>query len=189
MNFIDNQRARGGQHLSARLRSEQQVKRLRRGYQNVRRLFGDCLSFRSRRVAGADLRAHINVAPLARAQRRANPGQWFLQIFVNVVAEGLEGRHVNDACLVRERPGQPLAEESVQRRQKRGQGFARTGRRGDQGVSARLDRRPPALLGLGRRSEFLLEPLRHEGMELKQLHRFGQLKSLCGNFSQNLVVS
>ena len=170
MDLIHNQRAHRRQHIPAGLRSQQQIERLRRGHENVRRFFGNGLPLRRRRVAGADFRPHFNVAPFARSHGGPNARQRFLQILVNVVAESFERRDINHARLVPQLSSQPFAKQLVERREECRQGFARTGRRGDQGVRARLNRRPAAFLWFGRRSEFPLEPPRYHWMKLEPLH-------------------
>src|SRR5439155_4755251 len=157
VNLIHNQRADRGQQLAARLRSEQQVKRFRRGDENVRRSPRNRLPLCRRRVPGAHLRPHFNVAAFLRPQRGANSRQRFLEVLVNVVAQRLQRRHIEDPCLVRQRSRQSFTKQRVQRGQKSRQRFARTRRRGDQRVAARLDRRPAAFLRFGGRSELLLE--------------------------------
>src|SRR5207244_637017 len=101
---------------------------------------------------------HFDGAALARAQGGADAGQGFLEVFVNVVAECLERRDINHARLVSEPSGQSLAKQLVQRGEKGRQRLARTGRRGDQRVFARLNRGPTALLRFGRGSELSPEP-------------------------------
>ena len=115
VNLIDDQCANRGEHLPSGHRGEQQIKRFRRRHKNVRRFPGNGLPLRGRRVARADLGAHFHVAALACPQRGADSGERFLEVLMNVVAEGFEGRDVQDPRLVLERSGQPVAIQLVQR--------------------------------------------------------------------------
>ena len=165
MNLIDDQGAHGAEHLAARGRREEQIKGLRGCYQDVRRLSQDGPPLRGWRLARAHFRAHVNQPSFAGQQRGANTGQWFLQVFVNVVAQGLKRRDVEHMGLVPEFSRQALAKQVIERCQKRGEGLARSRRRGNQGMPARLNRRPTQPLGFGWRAELRLEPPRDGGME------------------------
>ena len=109
MNFIHDQSARRGEDLAPGFGGEQQIKRLGRRHENVRRLLRHGLSFRRRCVARADVRAQFNVAALTRAQSGPNSRQRFLQVFVNVVAERFEWRNIDHASLILELSGQSVA--------------------------------------------------------------------------------
>ena len=60
VDFINDQRARSAQHFAAAFASQQDVKRLRCGDDNVRRLFRHRRAVFRRRVAGADERANFD---------------------------------------------------------------------------------------------------------------------------------
>ena len=62
MNFIHDQRPNGCQQPSPGLRGQQQIERLRRRHQNVRRLADDRLSLRRRCIAGPHFCADIHIA-------------------------------------------------------------------------------------------------------------------------------
>ena len=165
VDLVDDDAAGGGQHLAAGLGAEQHVEQLRRGDDDVRRLAPHALALRRGRVAGADDRSDFNVGQATLAQRFANPGQRKLEVLVDVVGEGLERRDVHDLRLVRQRAGDALAHEVVDRRHERGQRLAGAGRRRDQDVAPGLDRRPGFRLRCGRRCERALEPRVHRLME------------------------
>ena len=85
---------------------------------------------------------------------------------MDVCAQGLERRDVEDPGLVRERPGQTLAQQQIQLEEKGGEGLAGAGGGRDQGVAAVADRLPATLLGVGRLPQSLGEPAGHGGVEL-----------------------
>ena len=74
----------------------------------------------------------------ARGCRPAAPSRFLWMSF----AQRLERRDVDDLTSSGKPPAQPLADELVDRDQKRRQRLARTGRRRDQRMAPRLDRRP-----------------------------------------------
>ena len=132
--------------IFARLAGEHQVQRLRRGDQDVRRVPD-----------------HVAAAPSAACRRCGSPtftsapmpAQRRAQVLLDVVAERLQRRDVDEP-----RPlGGRLGDEAVERPQERRQRLARAGRRGDQRVLAGRDRRPRLRLRGRRRRERPLEPL------------------------------
>ena len=170
VDFIHNQRAHRGEHFATRRRCQQQVKRFRCGDKNVRRFFGDRLAFRGRRVARAHFGANMDIAALARLEGLADSRKWFEEIFVDVIAQRLEGRHIEHSRFVRQRPGQPLPEQGIERTQESRESFSRARGCRDERVAAGLNRGPTLLVRTGRRSELLFEPPRNDGMKLKPLH-------------------
>ena len=137
VHLVEDQRLDPAQRL-ARRRGEQQVERLGRRDQDVRRLLDELAPLLRGRVAGAD----------ADAQRRLEPGERPAQVALDVVVERLERRDVEHA--------QPLARlrgEPVDRVEERGERLARAGRRLDQDVRAGRDRRPAERLRRRRRVE------------------------------------
>ena len=89
---------------------------------------------------------------------------------MDVIAERLQRRNINDASFVAECAGKTFTEQSVQFGEESGEGFSRAGGCGDQGMAAGLDRGPAAFLGFGGRAELLLEPARDRGMKLERIH-------------------
>ena len=117
-------------------------------------------------------RSRCGVSPVRIATRTssapgpATPAQGRAQVALDVVGEGLERAHVQDAH-PRLR-GPRLARQAIDRPQERGERLARAGGRGQQHVLARCDRRPRAALGGGRRRERLLEPARARGLNVER---------------------
>ena len=114
--------------------------------------------------------------------RRAQPGLFgqavnararLREVLVDVGAERLERRHVDDADLVRQRRRVTLFEQRVDGGEERRQRLARAGGRGDQRVPAGGDRVPAAQLRGGRLADFGREPLTDDGMETSEGHGRG----------------
>ena len=118
-----------------------------------------------RRVAGADRHPDGDVGPAALLEDRLDALQGDLQVGVDIVAEGLQGRYVDDLGALWERSVLALADQVVDRRQEGRQSLARSRRRGDQRVFVLLDFRPGPFLDVGRLIEPVLEPGGHGGME------------------------
>ena len=175
VDFVHDHRFDRAQRLAAALGGEHEVERLGRGDQDVRRALDDGLPLRGRRVArahrGADAR-HRRAAQCAllrpRPRQLRDLPQRLLEVALDVVAQRLERRDVEDARLVGQLAGllaQP--HQIVDRREERGQRLAGAGRRGEQGVAASgADRRPARRLRIGRRAEARAEPVRHQRVEV-----------------------
>ena len=140
----------------ARLAGEQEVERLRRRDEDVRRCPRELPSSVGRRVAGAagdrDLR-HGLPDPLGRA---ADPGQGRAQVALDVIGERLQRADVQDPR--RLAAGGRLGHQPVEAPQEGGERLAAPGRGVDEGVVATADRGPPELLRAGRLGEGLGEP-------------------------------
>ncbi len=85
---------------------------------------------------------------------------------MDVVGERLERRDVDHLSSVAQPTLEPLADEIVNGGEKRRQRLARAGRRRDQRMAARLDRRPRFGLRGRRGGEVLREPSGDGGMEI-----------------------
>ncbi len=142
VHLVEDQRLDPPERL-ARLRRQQQVERLGRGDQDVGRLLHHLPAFLGGCVAGAHRNPQVRLEPCERPA----------QVALDVVVECLQRRDVEDAQPLAGRLGQP-----VDRVEERGDRLAGTGRRLDQHVRARGDRRPAALLRRRRRVERALEP-------------------------------
>ena len=94
MDLVDDDGARGAQHGAAAGAGEQQVKRFRRGDQDVRRPPGHRRARRRRRVsgpqAGPNFRGRRRIGGQAAAELRQYPLQRRLQVAFDVVAQRLE---------------------------------------------------------------------------------------------------
>ncbi len=130
------------------------------------------MSLGGRRVSRSDFCANLHLATL-RTQCVPDGRQRFLEVLVNIVAEGLKGGHIENCCLVLQTAAEGLSEQPVEGSQKRSKGLSGTRRRGDQGVTARLNGRPAAPLWFARSSELPFKPLRDCRMKLLRLHRSG----------------
>ena len=165
MNFVDDDRARGRQHLAAGFRAEQDVKRLRRRHNDMGWAAAHALAFSRRRIAGPYPGADLDIGQSPSPEMFANAGQRHFQITVDIVRQRLKRRHIDNLGRVGERSAQPLANEIIDRGEKRGQCLAGTSRRSDQRMLAGLDCRPRFRLRRRRRGEAVDEPIRHGGME------------------------
>ena len=142
VDLVEDQRLDPAEAL-ARGRGEHQVERLGRRDQDVRRFLHERAALLHRGVAGAD----------ADTERRLEPGERPAEVALDVVVERLQRRDVEHA-----QPRARARGEPVDRVQERGQRLPRPGRRLDQDVRARRDRRPAERLRRRRRRERALEP-------------------------------
>ncbi len=150
VNLIQDQRARRAQHPPARFGSEQQIQRLWRRNEDVRRLFNQRLPLRGSRIASAHFGAHIDLPSVSLAHERANSSKRLLKIFADIVAQRLERRHINHLRFMRQISVGAFAEKRIERSKERRQRFAGTSRRRNQDVPTRLYCRPAAQLRFGR---------------------------------------
>ncbi len=132
----------GGQHCAARRGAEQDVERLRRGDDDVRRAAAHALALAGRRVAGAHPGADLHIGQTAFAQSVADARQRRFQVALDVVGQRLQRRDIDHLRLVGEHAFEALAEQRIDRREECRQCLAGPGRGRDQGVPAGLDRRP-----------------------------------------------
>ena len=149
---------------AALFRGQQDVERFRRGDQNVRRAPQHGAALVHQRVAGAHGHADFRHQQAALAGLLQDFAERDLEIFLNVVAQRLERRDVEDFGCVCELAGQRLAHQAVNAGQERRQRFSRAGGRGNERGAARQDVRPARFLRLGGRGEALEEPLAHDGV-------------------------
>ena len=87
MDFIHDHRFDGPENLAAFLRGEQNVQRLRRGHQDVRRTLQHRAPLLHQRVAGAHGRADLRHQQAACAGNLEDFAERLLQVFLNVVAQ------------------------------------------------------------------------------------------------------
>ena len=153
VDFVDDDGLDIAQNGAASFRRQQDVKRLRRGDQNVRRPLQHRAPLVHQRVAGADRRANLRHQQAALARHLKNLAQRHFEIFLNVVAQRLQRRDVKHFGAVVQIAGQRLADQAVDAGEKCGQSFAGTGGRGDQRGAPGKNVRPALLLGFGRRAE------------------------------------
>ncbi len=165
VDLVDDHGPRRCQHGTAGLRRQQDVKRFRRGDEDMRRPPAHLCAFALRRIAGAYPGADFDARQTAGVQGLADPGKRRFQIFLDVVRQRLEGRDIDDLGGVLEPALEPLPHEAVDRGEEGGERLARSGRRRDQDVLAGPDRRPRLRLRRGRRRELTLEPSGNRRMQ------------------------
>ena len=142
VHLVEDHRLDTAQRL-ARLRGEEQEERLGRGDQDVRRRAQHPAPLLGRRVA----RAHAD------RELRAEPRERAAQVPLDVVVERLERGDVEQPESLTRRLVQPVDPE-----QERRERLPRAGRRLDEHVPARRDRRPAERLRGRRTGERALEP-------------------------------
>jgi hypothetical protein len=173
VNLVDDDRAHRPQDLAASFRGQQQVERLRRRHQDVRRRAHHRGALGLRRVAaahgGRDTRRVEPHRPCAVSDAVSRGGE----IPVNVGRERLQRRHVDDAHLVGQGMLEALGEEGVDGGEKPRERLAGPGRRRDERVAPRADRLPAAQLCRGRRADRLGKPARHGRMKGVERHGIG----------------
>ena len=135
------------------LRGEQNVERLGRGDQDVRRPLQhrrrSCISVSPVRTAARI----VGISSPRCAGQRLNLAERHLEVFLDVVAERLQRRDVEDFGAVLQPAVERLAHQPVDAGQKRRQGLARAGGRAKSACSAGENGRPAFDLRLRRRAE------------------------------------
>jgi hypothetical protein len=153
VDLVDDDRAHRAEDRATALGRQQQVERLRRRHQDLRRALDHALPRALRCVAAAH--QHLDLG-----QRRSTRTQLFerpQQVALHVVAERLERRDVDDARLLRQLVA--FGEERVDGRQERRERLAAARRSRDQRVLATLDRGPAGRLRRGGAAETFGKPL------------------------------
>jgi hypothetical protein len=146
MDLVDDHRPRGREHLAAGLRTQEHVQRLRSGDDDLRRPAAHAGALALRRVAGSDQGSDLDVGVTERQELGADARERRFQVALNVVGQRLQRRDVDDRRFVGQRTIDALPHEIVDGRKESGERLARAGRRRDQHVATRLDRRPrPAI--------------------------------------------
>ena len=166
VNLVDDEEPRVGEGGPEPLAGQQDVQRLGRGDQDVRRPPGHRLSLRRERIAGAHGHAHLGQLDPLGSGRGADARQRRSQVLLDVVVERAERRDVDDVHAVLEASLEAEAVEVVERPQERRQGLARAGRGHDERVAPRGDRFPALDLRASRLGERVLEPTAHEREEV-----------------------
>jgi hypothetical protein len=112
------------QHPPARLGGEQDVQRLGRGDDDVRRAPPHPVALGLRRVAAAHQRADVHVGQALRRELGADAGERRVEVALNVVRQRLQRRDIDDVRLVRQFAGDPDADQRIDRRKERGERLA-----------------------------------------------------------------
>ncbi len=149
----------------ARPRGQQQVEGLRGGDEDVRRPADEALPLGGGRIAGSQADFEVGQRLFQTAGGGGDAREGDLQVAVDVVVEGLQGRDVQHLHTARQRPIQPLAPQGIEAGEEGGQGLAGAGRRQDEGVTAGGDGRPALPLGRRRLAQGRTEPVAHRRQE------------------------
>ena len=149
---------------AALLRRQQNVKRLGRGDQNMRRTLQHGAPVFHQRVARTHRGANLGHQQAAVAGHQQNFSKRDFEIFLDVVAEGFERGDVENFGAVAQFASERLADKAVNAGQESGERFARSGRSRDQRGVPGEDVGPALLLWFGRRGEVRGEPLLNQRM-------------------------
>ena len=162
VDFIHDDRFDVAQNRAALIRGQQNVERLWRGNEDVRRALEHGAPLGHERVATADRGANLRHEQAALAGHGENFSQRNFEVFLDVVAQCLQWRDVKDFSSISEIACQSLAHEAINAREECSQRFSGACRRGNQRGAAGENVRPALLLRLGWRGKALDKPLRYE---------------------------
>ncbi len=124
VDFVHDHRVHVTQYPAASLRGEQNVKRLRRGYQDVWRPLQHFLALVRQRIAGAHGRANLRHQQPFFAGQRRDFAQRTFKVFLNVISQRLQRRDIKDLGAVHEIAAQRFAHQPVNADQERRQCLA-----------------------------------------------------------------
>jgi hypothetical protein len=119
VNLIDDHGANTAQHVSTAFGGQQQIQGLRRRHEDVRRCLQHRRSLGRGRVAGSHSRGETRHLEAGLLAEPANTAARLGQVLVDVGAQGLERRDVHHAYFVGEWRRAPVADQLVDRSQKR----------------------------------------------------------------------
>jgi len=170
VNLVHDHGPHRAQHRSAPLRRQQEVQRLGRRDEDMRRRADHRRPLGRRRVAGPHGAGDLRRRKAAHASALDDRAPGFRQVLLDVGAERLQRRDVQHAHFVRQRAFERFAREVVDRAQERRERLTGSGRRGDERVPTVADRGPAAALGGRRLAEGRGEPVTDDGMETGQGH-------------------
>jgi len=119
VDLVDDHGAQLRQPGAAALAGQQDVERLRRGDQDVRRAPRELGALADRRVAGAHRDADLGELDAARRGMARELGERRLEVALDVVRQRLERRDIEDRGVVTQRPVEPTADQLVEARQER----------------------------------------------------------------------
>src|SRR5207249_2017598 len=143
----------------------QDVERLGRGHEDVGRTARHRLAGARRRIARADEDTDLGERRAARRRPGTELGERRGQVLLDVVAERLERRDVDDVRPVLQETALRQPEEAVDRPEEGGERLARAGRRREQRVGSGGDGGPAGGLDRRRLAEAIPEPARDQGRE------------------------
>ena len=139
VNLIDNDGPHAGEHFARSFRRQENIERLRRGHQNVRTLAEHPLAIRRLRVARPQTDADGRQRDAALLSQRADLGQRPLQVLLNIIAQRLERRAVDDLRVVRQFACACTADQAVDADQKSSQSLPGARGSGDENVARRRE--------------------------------------------------
>ncbi len=90
VDLVDDDRPDRAQHSTPRVRCQENIERLRRRDEDVRRVPKHARPLALRRISGAHVGADAGIVEQHRGQLAADPFERLLQVFLDVVAERLE---------------------------------------------------------------------------------------------------
>src|SRR5664280_1795622 len=159
VNLVDDDRRDRPENLPAALARQEEIERLRRRHEDVRRPARHRRALSRGRVARSHEDAHLR----NRRVESADLGERPLQVLLNVVRERAQRRDVEDLRLVLQ-PG-PLSDQRIDRREERRERLARAGRGRDERVAPLPDRRPALALRRRGLAEPVLKPRLNGGVK------------------------
>ncbi len=118
-------------------------------------------------VSVSPVRTAVRISGISKpffAGQRSDLTQRAFQVFLDVIAQGLQRRDVKDLSAVCKIAAQRLAHQPINTDQECCQRLAGASGRGDERGAAGKDVRPALLLWLSGRTEFIDEPFLHQGM-------------------------
>ncbi len=165
MNLIDDHRSHVRQHFSPGLGGQQNVQRLGRRHDDMRRAAPHTGTLGRRGVSRSHERADLDVGQSRGAQFVADPRERTVEIALDVVRQRLQRRDIEHSRLVGQPAREALAHQGVNGGEKGGQGLAGAGRRGNQDMAGAMQRFPGTQLCGRRRGEAAPKPGRDRGMK------------------------
>src|SRR5580704_120646 len=162
MNLINDHGLNITQDRAALLRCKQDVQRLRCRDKNMRRTLQHRTALVHERVAGADSGANLWHQEATFACHLQNFAEREFEVLLDIVAQRLQWRNVQDLGAILEIARQRFSHQSINAGEKCGEGLAgASGRRNERGVTSQ-NVRPSLLLRLRGRAEAADKPIPHE---------------------------
>ena len=158
VDFVDDDGTDGAEHAPPAFAREEDVERLGRRDHDMGRPRGHPRAIPARGVSAANHRADLDPGETQPLELARDAGEWHFEIPLDVVAERLERRDIEDPRLVPEGSGETVPHEFVEGGQERGEGFSRSGRCRDERALSGEDVRPAVPLRRRLRAELSLEP-------------------------------
>ena len=113
VNLVDDDGLDVAKYRAAAVGGEQDVERLRRGDQDVRRTLQHLAAFFRQRVAGADGGANLGHQVAALAGQRENLAERNFEVLLDVVAQRFQRRDVENFGAIAQFAGERLADKAI----------------------------------------------------------------------------